>query len=167
MFEHGYFRCGEIHGIPVRFHWTLPVGMLLFGGLSPAFWLAFVVLVLLHEAGHAFLVRRYGFLVTGIDVTGFGGLCRWVGRATDHQRSVIAWGGVGAQAVLLVASIVFVALFGWPASWLGRSLANAFIQTNALIMAINLLPFPPFDGAEAWKLLRRFKGGDRWRFGQH
>jgi Zn-dependent protease len=156
MLESGYWKIAEVRGVPVRLHWSLPVGMLLLGGLSPLFWVAFVALVLLHEAGHAFLVRRYGFRVLAIDITGFGGLCRWEGFASDHQRSVIAWGGVAAQALLLVVSLAVVLVFGWPSSWVGRSLASVFIQSNLLVMAINLLPFRPFDGAEAWQLPRRW-----------
>lgn len=172
MFEGGYLRLAVLRGVPLRVHWTLPVGLLLLGGLSPVSWVAFVAIVLLHEAGHAFVVRRYGFEVLAIDVTGFGGLCRWAGFASDHQRSVIAWGGVVAQAVLLVATLLFVLVAGWPTSWVGRSLAGAFIETNALLIGLNLLPFGPFDGAEAWRLPRRWLerlrrgGGDRWRFDQ-
>jgi Zn-dependent protease len=169
-FDRGYLELGEVRGIPLRLHWTLPLGMLLFGGLSPAFWLAFLVLVLVHEAGHALLARRYGFKVLAIEVTGFGGLCRWFGRATDRQRSVIAWGGVAAQALLLIGTLLTVLVIGWPVSWFGRALVSAFVETNAFLIALNLLPFAPFDGKDAWQLPRRWfdrmRGGDRWRFGQ-
>ena len=169
MFDRGYWHFATVRGVPLRVHWSLPVGMLLMAGFSPVSWLAFLVIVLGHEAGHALLVRRYGFHVHAIDVHGFGGLTRWVGHATPHERSVIAWGGVAAQGLLLVTTLALVIVFGWPTSWAGYALARAFIYTNLFIMALNLLPFPPFDGAEAWRLARgwrdRLGGGPRGRFG--
>jgi Zn-dependent protease len=170
-FDGGYLQIATVRGIPIRLHWTLPVGMLVLGGFSPAIWLAFLVLILGHEAGHALLARRYGFRVENIDVTGFGGLCRWTGSATEHQRSVIAWGGVAAQAVLLVATLAVVLVAGWPTSWAGSAFVHVFTRTNAILMVLNLLPFAPFDGAQAWLLPRRWLerlrgGGPRFRLGQ-
>ena len=163
MFQYGYWTLGRVRGIPVRLHWTLPVGALIFAGFSPIIWLAFAVIVLLHEAGHAALVRRYGFRVLAIDLTGFGGMCRWSGQATAHERGVIAWGGVLAQTVLLLITVGLLAVVGWPTSALGASLAYTFTRTNAAIIVLNLLPMPPFDGAEAWSLVvryvRRFRAG--------
>ena len=37
-------------------------------------------------------------------------------------------------------------------------LRDAWTRANLLILALNLLPIPPFDGAEAWSVFR-----DRWR----
>jgi Zn-dependent protease len=112
------------------------------------------------------LVRRYGYQVMSIDLTGFGGMCRWAGRPTLHERGVIAWGGVAAQAVLLAVTLAVLAVVGWPTSVLGASLAYAFTRTNATIIVLNLLPMPPFDGAEAWSLvwrtIQRLRNGDRF-----
>jgi Zn-dependent protease len=166
MFEHGYFQLGRWRGVPVRVHWTLPLGALFFGGMRfvPAFWIGFFVLVLIHELGHAALVKRFGHAVLAVDITGFGGLCRWRGYATERQRSIIAWGGVVAQAVALVATLLLLAIFGWPHSWFLAQLANVFVYTNLWLIGFNLLPIPPFDGAQAWALFQGGRGG-RWRFG--
>jgi Zn-dependent protease len=168
-FENGHLRVGEIHGIPIRLHWTLPVGMLLLGGFSPVAWLAFAILVLVHEAGHALLVRRYGLQVLSIDLTGFGGVTRWAGHTSERQRSVIAWGGVAAQAVLLGAAALVLVFTGWPSSQFGHVMASVLTRTNALLIGINLLPFAPFDGAQAWLLprqwLRRMRDRRRYRLG--
>ena len=162
MFKDGYFELGQLSigpkgsgaaRVPLRIHWSAPIGALLIGGLSPVFWFAFFVIIVLHELGHALLVRHYKLSVLSIDLTGFGGMCRWYGSPTARQRAVIAWGGVAAQALLLVLSLVAVLVFGWPRSGIGRQLTSAFINTNAMLIVLNLLPMPPFDGAEAWKLL--------------
>lgn len=156
MFERGFFKFGVWRGVPVRLHWTAPLGALIFGGLrvAPAVWFAFFALVVIHELGHAWLVRRYGHHVMAIDVTGFGGLCRWVGSATTYERAAIAWGGVAAQAVLLVAASAIYELLGPPRTVIGSQLVSGFIFANFWLIALNLLPFPPFDGAEAWPLAR-------------
>lgn len=155
MFESGYLRIFSWRGVPVRLHWTLPLGALLFSGgaFAPGFWLGFVLLVFLHEVGHALLVMKLRHRVTAIDITGFGGMCRWTGAATPVERSVIAWGGVLAQLVLLATAFgLVVALPVLGRGWTGP-LFSVFLSTNIYLMALNLLPFPPLDGANAWKLI--------------
>jgi len=150
----GYLTLGRWRGAPVRAHWTLPIGAMLFGQgrFVPGFWLGFFMLVLVHEVGHALLVRRYGQRVVSIDVHGLGGACRWSGDPTAIDRARIAWGGVLAQAALLVGSHLALAFFGAPETAFAAQLATAFTTTNLWLIGINLIPVPPLDGAEAWKL---------------
>jgi stage IV sporulation protein FB len=155
MFESGFLRIFSWRGVPVRLHWTLPLGAFLFGGwsLAPMFWLGFVLLVFLHELGHAVLVTRLRHRVVAIDITGFGGMCRWSGAATPIERAIISWGGVLAQlAALVVATSLAVAMPGLrhgPAA----SLLSVFLHTNLWLIGLNLLPFPPLDGATAWRII--------------
>ncbi|MEB2314428.1 MAG: hypothetical protein OZ921_19005 [Sorangiineae bacterium] len=155
MFESGYWQIARVRGIPIRLHWSLALGALLFGGFqfAPAFWVGFVVVVLVHEAGHALLVRRFGQRVLGIDITGFGGLTRWAGATTPMQRSIIAWGGVLAQGALLLLTLGALALMGPPRTVMGAELSSVLTRTNLWIIALNLLPLPPLDGALAWRLV--------------
>lgn len=154
MMESGYWQIARVKGVPLRLHWTLAVGALVFSGfrIEPAFWLGFVLVVLVHEAGHAILVRVYGQHVLAIDITGFGGLTRWTGATTALQRSVIAWGGVLAQGVLLAATLGVLAVAGPPRSIASAELASVLTTTNLWIIGLNLLPLPPLDGALAWRL---------------
>ena len=160
MFVEGYFRVGRLAGVDLRLHWSVPVGALVFGSLrfEPVLWLAFLVVILLHELGHALLVRAVGFRVTGLDVTGFGGQCRWRGKGDALDHGVIAWGGVLAQSLLLLATLLVTAFFGHPKGHAGSLVEHAFVEVNLWIMAINLLPFPPLDGARAWPLFSELKG---------
>jgi stage IV sporulation protein FB len=156
MFDRGFLTIARLKGIPIRIHWTMPVGALVFGGLrfAPAFWLGFFVLVLVHELGHAFYVQRYGHRVLSIEVTGFGGLCRWSGAATPYERAAIAWGGVVAQGLLLLAALAVLLALGPPRALWSAELAHVFTRTNLWLIGLNLLPFRPLDGAEAWPLAR-------------
>lgn len=153
--EGGYFTLGRFGGAPVRIHWTMPIGAFAFCGFrwAPAAWGAFLLLILIHEVGHATMVRAHKLHVAGIDVHGIGGLCHWYGTTTPVGRALIAWGGVFGQLVLLAIAVP-VKLFALPAvpPWWAAQLVETLVYTNLYLMAINLLPVPGFDGAEAWKL---------------
>lgn len=150
----GYLTIARWHGVPLRFHWTVPLGAFLLGGMrfDPQFWLGFLVLVLVHEAGHALVVRACHRRVLAIDVHGAGGLCRWAGGASPMQRAAIAWGGVWAQMALAAGVLVFTAVHGLPDSRLGATFDEVFVDRNLWVIALNLLPFAPLDGAQAWAL---------------
>ena len=152
----GYLQVGRFRGAPVRLHWTILVGAAVMTRLHfvPGSWIGVFLILLAHEIGHALLADHFGLLVIGIDVNGFGGSCTVAGTPTRRQHAVIAWGGVLAQAALLVATLAVLAVSGWPAEGFFADLADAFTWSNAGLIALNLLPIPPLDGAEAWKILR-------------
>jgi stage IV sporulation protein FB len=162
MMQGGYWHLGRWRGVPLRMHFLAPVGALFFSGFrfEPGVWAGFLLLVLLHEIGHALWVMRYGLRVASIDLHAYGGACRWSGQATDWQRTIIAWGGVMAQAVLLALTAGVVSVAGLPRSGLVRQLVDVFIGTNLWLMLINLAPFPPLDGADAWKIIGELRR--RW-----
>ncbi len=160
MFESGFLTLTRFRGTPLRLHWTLPLGALVFTGMrfEPVAWLVFAGLVLAHEFGHALLVWRFRHRVLSIDVTGFGGLCRWSGAATTTERGAIAWGGVLAQAALLVLAVGARFFFGPPTTYATAVAYSVLTSTNLTLIALNLIPLPPLDGAEAWPLV-----GSVWR----
>jgi Zn-dependent protease len=159
MLVNGYFRVGRLAGADLRLHWSVPVGALVFGSLrfEPVLWLAFMAVVIVHELGHAVLVRSAGFRVIGIDLTGFGGHCRWRGSANALEHACIAWGGILAQTVLLMGTLAVIGVWGAAASRWGTLLQYAFVDINLWIIAMNLLPFQPLDGAKAWGVFGELK----------
>ncbi|MCL2823624.1 MAG: hypothetical protein FWD57_06505 [Polyangiaceae bacterium] len=156
MFDRGYWRIGSVSGVPIRLHWTIPLGCAIFSGFhfAPAFWLGFVLLVIAHELGHAWMVRQFGFRNHSIDVTGFGGMCRWSGHATSFERSAIAWGGVLAQLAILLMALIYLLFLGSPTNQYAAEAIDVLTRANLMLMALNLIPFPPLDGALAWKILQ-------------
>lgn len=154
MFNTGYYTIGRFRGAPIRIHWTAPIGAVFFGGfaLVPGFWLGFLLLIFLHELGHAIVVRACGLRVSGIEIHGLGGQCRYEGYPDSLRTSLIAWGGVWAQMILF-ASVQLALLFVAPpaTSWV-LQLIHAFTSVNLWLMAINLIPIRPLDGADAWPL---------------
>jgi Zn-dependent protease len=155
VFERGYLTIARFRGAPIRIHWSTPVGALVFTRFMflPGAWLGFFLIVLLHELGHAVLVRAARMQVVSIDVLGFGGLCRWYGVPSPRWRALIAWGGVFAQALLLVGTLLTLLVLPPIRSTFLGQLFDTFLWTNGFIIALNLLPIPPLDGAEAWPLL--------------
>jgi stage IV sporulation protein FB len=157
--QNGYLRLGRIGGAPIRVHWSAPlviIGLsLLLNGLrfAPGTWLGILILIVIHEIGHAVVVRAFGHQVWSVDIRGIGGVCKWDGSATPIPRAIIAWGGVLAQAIVL--AIAYPASFFLPVGLPGfvvDLLIGAFVYSNLYLMILNLLPLPGFDGVEAWKL---------------
>jgi Zn-dependent protease len=149
----GYLSIGHWRGSPVRVHWTLPLGAFVFGQgrIVPGFWLGFFLVILLHEIGHARLVRRYRCKVVSIDIHALGGQCRWAGDATPIQRARIAGGGVKVQIVLLFATVIAISLLGPAGTPFLDQLVDAFTTVNGMLIVLNLIPVPPLDGVEIWK----------------
>jgi hypothetical protein len=154
VFQSGYLSIGRWRGALVRLHWSILLGAVVFGGFrfDPVYLAGFVVLVLIHEFGHAFVVWRFGHSVSVIEATGFGGTCHWSGNATPFEEAAIAWGGVLAQALVLALAYAWLALQGPPASEAGWTLTQLATRTNLWLIAVNLMPVPPLDGARAWQI---------------
>jgi hypothetical protein len=161
VFERGYLTVARFRGAPVRVHWSTPVGALVFTrfAFAPGAWLGFFLLVLFHELGHAVLVRAARMQVVSVDVHGFGGVCRWYGVPSPRWRAGIAWGGVLAQGIILLVTAIAVFVLPPTGSVFLAQLLETFIWTNAFLIALNLLPIPPLDGAEAWPLIGMLRSG--------
>lgn len=151
----GFWTIGKWQGAPIRLHWSIALGVLFFGGFrfAPAIWIGFVLLVLVHEFGHALLVRSFRLPVLEIAVHGFGGYCRHAPTRTREQDAVIAWGGVLAQGAAFALTQLVVLALGPPTTSFSAQLYHVFTTTNLWIILINLIPFEPLDGAKAWPLL--------------
>jgi hypothetical protein len=159
MLGTGYYQVGRVAGVALRWHWSVLASALLFGGLSfePGLWLALLVVLFVHELGHATLVRALGLRTVGMDITGWGGHCRWRGAASGLGQAWIAWGGIFAQLSLLLLTWGTRAALGAPHGAAGELVAYAFININLWIIGVNLLPFAPLDGARAWSLFRELR----------
>lgn len=79
----GNLTVGYVWNAPVRVHWSVLIGLVLFGGFRPGAWIGFLVVILAHELGHAVLVRRSGLRVVAVSLHAFGGECQWLGQPTS------------------------------------------------------------------------------------
>ena len=144
----------------MRLHLLAPlVWLLYFGNVSPrslpGALLGLLVLIFVHELGHAVLVRRNGGWVQSIDFLPFGGECSWEGSVSPLGQSVIAWGGVLAQALLLALVNGVLLVTGLPEDPFLAALVHILTASNLFMIGLNLLPFPPLDGARAWLVIPR------------
>jgi hypothetical protein len=154
MFRSGYVQVGSFRGAPIRLHWTVPILCVLVGGtrLAPGAWLAAFLVVLGHELGHAALAKRYKQDVIEVMVHALGGHCMYAGEQSPWQRSVIASGGVLAQLGMFLVASAWLAISPPVQSQFLMDALFVFTQINVSIALFNLVPIPPLDGAEIWKL---------------
>ncbi|MFO0729041.1 MAG: hypothetical protein U1E65_35000 [Myxococcota bacterium] len=154
LFKDGFFRLGAIRGAPILLHFTYFIGAAFFCRASLGRWIAFFFLILIHELGHAVLARWSGHPVVAIEIHGLGGLCRYAGYSTPFDTALIAWGGVWAQGIVYIAASLVEDLGPPLPAGLAYDVLSGLTHTNVSIMLFNLIPIPPLDGAEAWKLFR-------------
>jgi Zn-dependent protease len=149
--EGPYFVVGRFRGARVGVHFFVPIAGLIYWAFDRSVWgmLAVFALILVHEVGHAGLVWFFGAKVVTIDLLPMGGECTWEGEVTPLQRALIAWGGVLAQALVLLPALFWPT----PSSWTGIVVLRALTVTNAWMIAFNLMPIAPLDGSKAWRAI--------------
>jgi hypothetical protein len=155
VFQRGVFTLAKPRGVALQIHISALVAAAVLSVVEPGFALGFFVVILLHEVGHAVLASALRLSPDVIQLHALGGECRYSGRVTPLRRSIVAWGGVLAQGLLLVCAMGYARLFGWPRSPFGLHFIESLIGWNLLILVMNLLPVPMLDGWLAWQLPRR------------
>lgn len=166
----GTLRIGSIAGtgVYVSSSWFLVAALIAFvvaprveqtqPGLGP--WkyvagLAFAVVlygsVLLHEASHALMARRYGYPVTSISLNFLGGMTAVDGEAREprHEFMIAVVGPLTSIAVGLGALGLWFVTPGGLLELAFKGLAFA----NLLVGLINLVPGLPLDGGRVLKSL--------------
>lgn len=147
-------RLCTVRGVPVYLHATLPLGLALASQFKvrPLAWLGLILIVLVHEAGHAVLLRWQRLPVIHVLLHGFGGECETVDWMTPWQRALVAWGGVLAQLALFLVVVSSHDLGVWSNASAWGELYSTLTATNVLVAVFNLLPLGRLDGREAWRL---------------
>ena len=164
----GTIRIGSIAGtdVLVSTSWFLVAGLLAVlvapavereqPGLGP--WkyvagLAFAVLlylsVLLHEASHAVMARRYGFPVNSITLHFLGGMTAIEGEANKPRQEFMV-AVVGPLTSLAVGAASFGLWLVLPGGLLALAI-GALAVANLLVGALNLVPGLPLDGGRILK----------------
>ncbi|TNM39730.1 site-2 protease family protein [Nocardioides albidus] len=164
----GTFRIGRIAGSPVLVSgsWFLIAGLIAvlmaprvdqvqpgLGGLKyvvgVAFAIALYLAVLLHEASHALVARRFGFTVHSITLHFLGGATSIEGEARrPRQEFWIAV--VGPITSIAVGAGALALWFGTPDGLL-RLVVEGLAGANLMIGVLNLVPGLPLDGGRVLK----------------
>jgi len=170
--EQSYWQLGTWRRIPVSMHWTV---LIAFAWLYLFFWdlfatviasAAFFALLVVHELGHVAVLRRRKIAVESIELFGIHGRTSH-GWASATDETLIAWGGVGAQAGVLLAALAI----GYALEPLANPIVSVvagpilFVLTklNLFLMVVALLPIGPFDGHSAWAVIPRLRKAIRRR----
>lgn len=157
-------------GIPVRVHpmfWVLSAGLGMHneGAEVVIFMLCVFVSILVHEFGHALMVRAEGEIPEVI-LFWMGGVCRYTREPRSRWRrfrivaagpgfGLILFGLVLGGAILLFRSGTNEAIFG-QAEVANRYLSFAIVNLlyiNLVWSLFNLLPLLPFDGGQLMQII--------------
>lgn len=169
--------------LQVRLHWSFFIFVIIFAGWSAragagsypvatlVLWalaqaaMLFLVLILLHELGHASVAILKGGSCSRIMLTPLGGLAYVEGMmVSPGMEAEVAIAGPVVNLLILGVSMAFVSLFGLPANWwmpftLSGALGFLF-WANVTLVVFNLIPAYPMDGG---RILRAFLA---WRRGE-
>lgn len=137
--------------------------------------LSFFVSIVLHELGHAFVARRNGLQVLGIELWMLGGLTRTSGEVTTPGPEFrVAAAGPAVTVLVILASLGAGLFLASPHDLVNVPTSNGHASAllvwltwlatlNLLVLVVNLIPAVPLDGGQiahsiVWRLT-----GDRNR----
>jgi len=102
--------------------------------------LAYLLLVIIHEAGHVLAAVAVRVKVFTVEISGAGGLCR-IERPRCVRYSVFVYtAGLLAQALVFSITLAYIDAFGSPGGPFGAAIVFTFTVVNVVIFAINLIP---------------------------
>lgn len=167
----GAIQVGSIAGSPVYItpSWFLIAGLIALivaprvdqvqpglGGLKYVAGLAFAVIlygsVLLHEAAHAVMARRYGYPVGPITLHFLGGATS-IGIESRRPRDEFWIAVVGPLTSLVIGGIALAACQALPVSGLVLMALEGLVGANLIVGALNLVPGLPLDGGRVMRSL--------------
>lgn len=159
-----------LFGFPVLIHGMFWLNTALMGGAlyatTPAqisallAWMAAVFLsILIHEFGHALVMRNFGDRRVVIQLVAFGGIAQGSHLRTRREDFIVSAAGPVLQILVGVAVGWTITLWQPPALWLNHML-DGFTVVSIFWALLNLLPILPLDGGH---LCRAYAGAGRQR----
>src|SRR5437762_11931302 len=151
---------GKIKGVKVYAHWSVfAISVLILLNAIKAPMISLIGLlcywgvILLHETGHLIAAQRLGCTVFSIELYPIWGITRFGTPWSRFDHCIIAWSGVLAQAIVAVPLVAFIMIFGYTKIEVMNIVLALLGGISLLIAVFNLLPFPPLDGAMAWRII--------------
>jgi hypothetical protein len=145
------YLCIDWFRIKLYLHWSTPalgltaalLATSASGSLSAAVFfstlIAFILLVAVHELGHAAAAKFVGVRIDGIVLAGTGGWCLLAHAEPlgPRARLAIYSGGLLAQAFLFGATVLALFVFGAPSHLALTCAVIVFTAFNVLLMCIS------------------------------
>jgi Zn-dependent protease len=176
----GTFKVGTVAGSDVLLtrSWFLVAGLISLilapavdqaqpglGGLKYVAGLAFAVLlylsVLLHEASHALMAKRFGLAVSSITLHFLGGMTA-IDTEPDQPRQEFWISVVGPLTSIAVGLVASALALVTPHGLLGLAVGG-IAGANLIVGVVNLLPGLPLDGGRVLKAAVWRSTGDMHR----
>jgi len=161
---HWEIKFKKIFGTNILIHWSvfpamLIIGMSLSKDIKYQIFAAFlmVLLIVLHEIGHAWLVIKRGYKLNFIELRDFHGVCNYSflqNKSLHLDQAIISWGGVILQLIVALPLVIFSQLGVIPEIPFVSIFVIVFGYISLFLVVINLIPVQPLDGATAWGVLR-------------
>jgi len=130
-----------------HFFWLVIIGSIITGQFFEIITLFAVVII--HELGHVFAAKSYGWEILEIELLPFGGVAKVEQRGDSiWEEFIVAISGPLQNFMLILIALSFEKINLWPNNW-----TTFFIQANLLIGLFNLLPISPLDGNKVLKSL--------------
>ena len=162
----------SILGIPVRVQPWFWLTMAFIGGrlhasnsleifLVLVFIFAGFLSIMVHELGHALMIRRYG-LPTAITLQAFGGFASYpAGQLNRKQSFFVTAAGPGLQFVFGLLLIALAHVIAIPDGSLFGPFLRDLILVSLIWSVLNCLPVYPMDGGQ---MLAAILGPRKQRF---
>lgn len=162
----------SLFGIPVSVQPWFWVTMAFIGGglhasnslqimLVAVFAFAGFLSILIHEMGHAMMIRKYG-LPTSITLVAFGGFASYPsGRLNRKQSFLVTAAGPGVQFAFGILLVLFAQFIEIPQGSLFGPFLRDLILVSIVWAVLNCLPIYPLDGGQ---MLAAILGPQRQRY---
>jgi Zn-dependent protease len=138
--------------------------------------LSFFASIVMHELGHAFVARRNGQMVAGIELWALGGVTRTTESQSPGIEFRVAAAGPAVTFAVVLACILAGRVIAGNSDFFEVAVANDGVHAtpalvwlswlatiNTLVLVINLVPAFPLDGGRMARALIWKLTGDRNR----
>lgn len=154
------YRIGSFLTAPIYLHVSTVLALLYFvakeGYINGVIMtVCFLLLMLFHEMGHAWFVKKYRHNLIEIKLYPIHGHCLYEYDYEFEPETLIHAGGLIVQAILFFMFWLLLALLNIGGFDRMLSILNpitiVFIDINLIVFLLNALPIPGLDGFELWK----------------
>ncbi len=128
------------------FFWLVIIGALVTGQFLEIITLFGIVVI--HELGHIFAAKSYGWNISEIQLLPFGGVAK-VDQINDSlwEELIVAVAGPLQNGIMIFITMGFQRIHIWSPEW-----TTFFIEANMMIALFNLIPIVPLDGSRILKV---------------
>lgn len=120
--------------------WLIVLGAVITGQYIEI--LTLFAVVLIHELGHVFAAKSYGWSIQEMQILPFGGVANMKQNSDSIlEEFIVAIAGPLQNLMMIIVGIGFQRINLWSIEW-----TTFFIQANTILLVLNIIPITPLDG---------------------